>query len=203
MNIGNHKTIQTFIYNLFVVIEAAPGAHCNNDIKPLLSGLRCENIEMEVAANQGIPVLDHLPFAIRNAQSGPSEICALANCLQRIAGNLSWHQRQEPALLDFMRGHANAFILGPQGHEQRGDIVVGVSLLAPGIEYPDHNHLPKELYVVMSDGYWRQNNNPWHAPGPGGLVFNPANITHSMRSGSEPLLTIWCLWTPGKIKVSY
>ncbi|MDG2204840.1 MAG: dimethylsulfonioproprionate lyase family protein [Alphaproteobacteria bacterium] len=148
-----------------------------------------------MAASHGIPALGHLPFAIRNAQSGPSEIRALANCLQEMAGELPWYQRQEPALPDFMRGHANAFIIGPSGLEQRSDVIVGVSLLAPEIEYPGHNHPPEELYVVMSDGDWRQNKNPWHAPGLGGLVCNPANITHSMRSGPKPLLAIWCLWT--------
>ena len=191
----SHKTVQAFIESLLSVIEAASGPPCNSDIEPLLSGLRCQNIETGVAANHGIPTLDHLPFAIRNAQSGPPEIRALANCLQEIAGELPWYQRQEPALSDFMRGHANAFIIGPNGLEQRSDIVVGVSLLAPKIEYPDHNHPPEELYVVMSEGDWRQNDNPWHAPGLGGFVCNPANITHSMRSGSKPLLAIWCLWT--------
>ena len=198
----SHKTVQAFVDSLLSVIEAVPGACCSSDIEPLLSGLRCENIETGVAANHGIPALDHLPFAIRNAQSGPSEIRALANCLQEIAGELPWYQRQEPALPDFMRGHANAFIIGPQGLEQRCDIVVGVSLLAPEIEYPDHNHPPEELYVVMSDGDWRQNSNLWHTPGLGSLVFNPANITHSMRSGPKPLLAIWCLWTQGKNTIS-
>ena len=198
----SHKTVQAFVDSLLSVIEAVPGACFSSDIEPLLSGLRCENIETGVAANHGIPALDHLPFAIRNAQSGPSEIRALANCLQEIAGELPWYQRQEPALPDFMRGHANAFIIGPQGLEQRCDIAVGVSLLAPEIEYPDHNHPPEELYVVMSDGDWRQNSNSWHTPGLGSLVFNPANITHSMRSGPKPLLAIWCLWTQGKNTLS-
>ena len=198
----SHKRIQAFIDSLLSAIETAPGAPCITEIPPLLSGLRGENIEAGAAANDGIPALVQLPFAIRNAQSGPPEICALANCLQAIAGNLPWYQRQEPALPDFMRGHANAFIIGPQGLEQRCDIVVGVSLLAPGIEYPDHNHPPKELYVVMSDGDWRQNSNPWQAPGLGSLVFNPANITHSMRSGPKPLLAIWCLWTQGTNTIS-
>ena len=191
----SHNTVQAFIDSLLSLIEAAPGASCSSDIEPLLSGLRCENIETGVAASHNIPALGHLPFAIRNAQSGPSEIRALANCLQEMAGELTWYQRQEPALPDFMRGHANAFIIGPSGLEQRSDVIVGVSLLAPEIEYPGHNHPPEELYVVMSDGDWRQNKNPWHAPGLGGLVCNPANITHSMRSGPKPLLAIWCLWT--------
>ena len=195
MEMETHETVQAFIDSLLSVIEASQGTPINSDIEPLLSALRCASIETGVAANDGIPALDHLPFAIRNAQKGPPKIRALANCLQEIAGELTWYQRQQPALSDFMRGHANAFIIGPNGLEKRSDIVVGVSLLAPGIEYPDHNHPPEELYVVMSDGEWRQNNNPWQAPGLGGLVCNPANITHSMRSGPKPLLAVWCLWT--------
>ena len=198
MEMETHETVQAFIDSLLSVIEASPVTPRNSDIEPLLSALRSESIETGVVANDGIPALDHLPFAIRNAQKGPPKIRGLANCFQAISGRLPWYRRQEPARPDFMRGHANAFIIGSKGLEQRCDVVVGVSLLAPEIEYPDHNHPPEELYVVMSDGDWRQNKNPWHAPGLGGLVCNPGNITHSMRAGPKPLLAIWCLWMQGK-----
>ena len=125
----------------------------------------------------------------------PAAFEFMAESFEKLVDWLPWYQRQEPALPDFMHGHANAFIIGPQGLEERGGVTVGVSFLAPGVEYPNHNHPPQELYVVMSDGDWRQNDDPWHAPGLGGLVYNPANITHSMRSSQQPLLAIWCLWT--------
>ena len=94
-----------------------------------------------------------------------------------------------------MRGHANAYVIGPKGLEKRGKAIVGASLVAPDLQYPDHHHPPEELYIALSDGEWRQNEEAWHTPGLGGLVHNPSNVTHSMRAKSEPLLAVWCLWT--------
>ena len=65
--------------------------------------------------------------------------------------------------------------------------------MAPGITYPDHRHPPEEVYIVLSNGQWRQGSGPWHAPGVGGIVYNPHDIVHAMRSGDSPLLAIWCL----------
>jgi len=56
----------------------------------------------------------------------------------------------------FLDGHANATIAGPEGLEIRRDVHIGVSLKAPNVRYPDHHHPPEEIYVVLSDGQWRQ-----------------------------------------------
>jgi Dimethlysulfonioproprionate lyase len=71
--------------------------------------------------------------------------------------------------------------------------MIGVSLMAPGLQYPDHQHPPAEVYYSLSPGSWRQGDRPWVTPGIGGLVYNPSNIVHSMRSSDGPLLAIWCL----------
>ena len=73
------------------------------------------------------------------------------------------------------------------------DVQIGVTIMAPQTTYPDHRHPPEEVYIALSDGQWRQNDGPWNEPGIGGLVYNPENIVHSMRSGKEPLFAIWCL----------
>ena len=87
-------------------------------------------------------------------------------------------------------------IVGPHGLEPRDDVWVGVSLLAPAVLYPDHRHLPEEIYLVLSKGYWRQESDAWLQPGIGGIVYNPPDIVHAMRSGEAPLFAIWCLWAP-------
>ena len=94
----------------------------------------------------------------------------------------------------FLKGHANATIVGADGVEVRHDVRVGVSLMAPHLQYPDHRHPPEEIYVVLSPGEWRQDANAWHEPGLGGLVYNPPNIVHAMRSLDAPLLAFWFLW---------
>jgi hypothetical protein len=53
---------------------------------------------------------------------------------------------------------------------------------------------PEEVYVALSPGEWRQNDDPWIEPGVGGLFYNPPSIRHAMRSGPKPFLAAWCLW---------
>lgn len=138
----------------------------------------------------------HLQGALAAASSaGPA--AALANALAAIEPQLCWQRRPgaEDVPGNFVDGHANATIVGEGGLEVRGDVRVGVSLLAPHVTYPDHRHPPEELYAVLSPGFWRQDAKPWHEPGPGGVVYNHPNVVHAMRSTSTPLLAVWCLWT--------
>ena len=94
---------------------------------------------------------------------------------------------------DFMSGHINAQIIGPGGLEIRQDVIVGITLMRPELDYPDHQHEPKEIYLVLSNGCWRQNHGDWHSPDLGGLVYNPNNIMHGMQSQESPLMALWCL----------
>lgn len=145
---------------------------------------------------QALPVCRHLDAALATARQQQGPVGAAAAALAGLAPSLVWQRRAsaENAGPEFHDGHANAQIIGAMGLERQPDVTVGVSLLAPGVRYPDHNHPPEELYLVLSPGEWRQNDGPWHAPGPGGIVHNPPSITHAMRSGTEPLLAVWLLW---------
>jgi len=143
-----------------------------------------------------LPVLKHLDIAIDAAETGPAPIPELAQAFSAVSRRLRWWQRAVEELPQFVHGHANAEIIGPGGLEVRSDVTVGVTLMAPGITYPDHRHLPAEIYVVMSEGEWRKDDGPWYEPGVGSLIYNSPNIVHAMRSGEKPLLAIWCLLSP-------
>ena len=84
--------------------------------------------------------------------------------------------------------------MGKGGLEERDDVWVGISLMAPGIEYPEHHHPPEEVYLALSSGHWQQASGIWFEPEIGGLFYNRPNILHAMRSGTSPLLATWCLW---------
>lgn len=148
-------------------------------------------------APESAPVYSWFETAAANASN--TSAAALADALAKLAPRLAWRTRPDRKSDDptFAGAHANAVILGDGGIEARGDVRVGVSLLAPDTFYPDHRHPPEEVYVVLSEGEWRQDANPWHAPGPGGMVHNPPNVLHSMRAGSQPLLAIWALLMDG------
>jgi hypothetical protein len=142
-----------------------------------------------------LPVCRHLPVALENARHQPGDGAGLADAFAVIEPQLNWKVRAGAEDEHFLNGHANATIIGLEGLEIRGDVRIGVSLMAPHTRYPDHRHPPEEIYVVLSAGQWRQASNPWHEPGFGGIVYNPPNIVHAMRSMQQPLLALWFLWT--------
>jgi quercetin dioxygenase-like cupin family protein len=144
-----------------------------------------------------LPVCVHLAEAMAAARAAAPGVARVADALAAIEPSLQWTRRPnaERAGRHFAVNHANAVIVGPGGLEPRDDVLIGVSLMAPRLQYPDHHHPPEEIYLVLSTGQWRQEARPWREPGPGGVVFNPANVVHAMRSADAPLLAIWCLWT--------
>lgn len=137
-------------------------------------------------------VAEHLQPALARARAVSAP---LADALSSVAPHLAWAPKPgtEDVPGDFHRRHVNALIAGPEGLERREDVRVGISLLAPETRYPDHHHPPEEVYIALSEGDWRQNDGPWRRPGPGGLVYNPPDILHAMRSGATPLFAVWLL----------
>ena len=185
--------IQDLIDCLAAAVEFA-GQSDGAEISSLFNRLRTCGEQIPEGSGKALPVLDLLPSAMATAQGGSDPVAALARSLAAIAPRLGWFTRPAENLPDFSNGHANAHIIGPRGLEARDDVYVGVTLMAPAVQYPEHRHPPEEVYVAMSEGEWRQDKGPWHAPGYGGLVYNPSNTRHAMRAGSRPLLAMWCLW---------
>lgn len=143
-----------------------------------------------------VPGCEQLAAALATARTGPGAIPALADALEVIAPRLAWYRRpgSHAAMGRFHDSHASAVVVGAGGLEVRDDVRVGLSLMAPQVRYPDHQHPPEEIYVALTPGQWRQCDGPWHEPGAGGIVHNPPGIVHAMRSGATPLLAVWCLW---------
>ncbi len=135
-----------------------------------------------------LPVCDQLDAAYAEMRSD------LVAAFKALEPQLAWRVRAvSNATPDFAAGHASARVLDPTGLEQRGGLVSGISLVAPGVTYPEHDHPPEEIYLVLSGGEWWQEGGAWHAPGPGGIVHNPPGIRHAMRGTDVPLLAIWFL----------
>jgi len=125
---------------------------------------------------------------------GP-ERADLAQAFRRIESRLAWKRRGTAGQAEeaFWNGHANAVILGPGGLEARDDLWVGVTVLAPGVRYVDHDHPPEEVYLSLTPGEWWNAGMDWTDPGPRGAIYNPPGIAHAMRSGTGPLLALWYL----------
>jgi hypothetical protein len=138
----------------------------------------------------------HFGVAIRNAQQGPPPIASLAAAFLALSPTLVWKQRQGANAVGepFASGHANTVVAGQSGLEVRDDVIVGASLVAPGINYPEHKHAPEEMYIVLSEGDWYNEEAGWYTPGIGEVVYHRPWLRHAMRSAEQPLLAVWCLF---------
>ena len=141
-------------------------------------------------------VCKHLPDALHLASQASASMKNLGEAFGEVSEKLHWQPRLDYKEQgdDFYNGHANAVIIGDGGLENHSAVRVGASLIAPNIEYPNHRHPPEEGYLVLSEGEWRQEANPWLARKSGETIHNPPNIWHAMRAGGKPLLAIWMLW---------
>ena len=142
------------------------------------------------------PVCEYLQAALSVASQTSAPIKNVGHTFEAIAQKLPWQPRLDykDQTDDFYNGHANAVIIGDGGLENHRKVRVGASLIAPNVEYPNHRHPPEEGYLVISEGQWRQEANPWTARKSGETIHNPPNIWHAMKAGNKPLLAIWMLW---------
>ncbi|MBH69352.1 MAG: transcriptional regulator [Rhodospirillaceae bacterium] len=142
------------------------------------------------------PVCAHIEESLKIAAQASTEMGHLANAFEAISKILPWQPRTDYVDQgnDFYEGHANAVIVGQKGIENHDSVRMGVSLIAPKIEYPNHRHPPEEGYLVISKGEWRQGTGEWFSRKSGDTVHNSPNIWHAMKAGDQPLLAIWMLW---------
>lgn len=77
-----------------------------------------------------------------------------------------------------------------------GDVVCGLMLIGPGRDYPEHAHVPQEIYLpIAGSGRWRYGGNPdYRDLDDDTLVYNPPRVRHAARAGDDPLLAIYVLW---------
>lgn len=155
------------------------------------------NAPLRKEGPESLPVCEHLGAVLAELDQPGHALAALARSLRAIAPKLRWSERPGPApgANDLYRGgHANAMIIGPGGIEQRRDLWIGISLLAPGVRYPDHDHAPPELYLVLTPGRFMHGNDDWVSPGTGGNFYNSPGIMHAMAAeDGQPLAALWVL----------
>lgn len=155
--------------------------------------VRARTGHIDMAAPKTLPVVAHLPAAL-DATGGGARV-AVAEALREIAPSLGWARRSSASAEDatFWNGHANAMILGPGAIEERDDLWIGVTLMAPHVSYAEHSHPPEEVYLRLAPGEWWNARMDWTDPGETSLIYNPPGIQHAMRSGDTPFLALWFL----------
>ncbi len=179
--------------------EAAIAAHGTPAMlkaASLIFGRLRENSGQEVAIEpQRLDVCRHLEAVYAGMAAEASPLPELASAFMALEPRLQWTRRKaaQPGDMPFYDSHANATLIGQGGIEQREDVWVGATLMARDIVYPVHDHPPEEIYLALTEGEWWNSAMDWTRPGPGGLIYNPPGIAHTMRSGAKPLLALWLL----------
>lgn len=146
-----------------------------------------------------LPVCSGFENAIQ-IETDDTKLLTLADRFRALEPKLTWDRKtiyDDTASPNFDEGHANTMIVGPGGLEQRSDVWIGATLMAPNVRYPDHSHPPEEVYLVLTPGEFRQGSRDWFAPGIGGSLYNLPGITHAMRSVDVPFLAFWALSAGG------
>lgn len=189
------EALQSFVdaaFAAFVHFVRAPQSR--RSILQIFSALEAPGTE-RAGPGRRLPVCSHLGAAL-SVEMKDEPLHRFADRFEAIEPSLEWRRRSNcdgSESENFFEGHANAMIVGPGGLEQRRDVWLGVTLMAPYVRYPNHDHAPEEVYLVLSDGEFRQAESAWFSPGIGGSFYNPPGIKHAMRSVDTPLLAFWAL----------
>lgn len=166
--------LQLFVDCAFVAFDQfahAPGSR--RSILEIFAALQRPGVRREGQGSR-LPVCQHLDTALAVEVGYPS-LGRLIERFKAIEPQLQWRRRTSydgTASENFADGHANAMIVGPGGLEQRKDLWLGVTLMAPNVRYPNHDHAPEEVYLVLSTGEFQQGEGGWLSPGIGGSFYN-------------------------------
>ena len=189
------EDLQFFVDAAFTAFDQfARAPEARRSMRQIFAALETPG-EMHAGPGSRLPVCSQLDAAL-SIETGHSALQRLIERFKAIEPQLEWRRRpthDATASENFVDGHANAMIIGPGGLEERRDIWLGVSLLAPGVRYPDHDHGPEEVYLVLSEGEFQQGWGDWFSPGVGGSFYNVPDIKHAMRSVDTPLFAFWAL----------
>lgn len=175
--------------------RTTPGSSEAQLTNRIFAQLRKPQRQVSTPAQAPLPAQQYLAEALTFGRRNASDLAAVTDAFSALEPQLTWRRREikGPGAEDFARGHANAYIVGPGGVEERSDVWIGASLMAPHVQYVDHHHPPAEVYLVLTPGSWRQDQAPWWEPGIGGIVYNQPDVVHAMKSGTTPLFAVWCL----------
>ena len=108
--------------------------------------------------------------------------------VQEIYRGLDWYQSA--------KSHSPyTQIVGPSCSIAREDFRLGLLLLPENIVYPNHQHSPDEVYIVLAgSGEWSLNRGTFENKTVGNIIDIPSMTIHAMRTSATPALMLWS-WT--------
>ncbi|MAO28203.1 MAG: hypothetical protein CMN15_13725 [Roseovarius sp.] len=140
-----------------------------------------------------LPVIDHLT---RDPGHASDQSLPLRDALVAAAPHVEWRHSYTEAEVgrDFLNRFGWFELAGPSGHFLTQSLRVTVGYWGPGLDYGWHEHLPEELYSVVSGrALFHLRNAPDLMLESGQTRFHPANAPHAMTTLTDPILTL-VLW---------
>ena len=191
----NHA-LQTFLDTSLVAFDRfAQDLRARASIMQIFSNLEVPQPERSEISKR-LPVCSRYLESVLATKTEQPMLDLLLDRFKTLEPLLEWKWRSTydgSASDNFLMSHANTMIVGPGGLEDRRDVWLGATLMAPNVRYPDHDHAPEETYLVLSDGEFMHGDSDWFSPGVGGSFYNPPGIGHAMRSGEKPFFAFWAL----------
>ena len=144
---------------------------------------------------EDFPALRYLDDAVALAtEAGFGEIAqAFRDLVRDPAQRMAWSQNAnytaDSAASTLKNGYCYAAISGPDGPVFRAAPRGGLALFGPGVDYPAHNHAPKEVYLVLTPGaQWQLDHGEWFDVQAGDVIYHRPWQVHAMRTLDRPML---------------
>lgn len=121
--------------------------------------------------------------------------------LSAAANELRWGQTYTAVDFGqhFLDNYGWVELFGTRGHFENDSMAGGFLILGPGVVYPDHHHIAEEVYIPLTGtAEWRMAEAPFLLRAGGELIHHASNVSHAMRTASEPLLAFY-LWRGGPL----
>ncbi|MGO7018569.1 dimethylsulfonioproprionate lyase family protein [Rhizobium leguminosarum] len=111
-----------------------------------------------------------------------------------LATHLTWTlSKSGPfASRNFENSHGHAVLVGPGGIEERNDVRIGVTILAPYTRFPDHTLYQPRAFLALSQLEFCTESDSWKRLQAGEIAYSGAGEVVAMRCTTKPLLMLWC-----------
>ncbi len=170
----------------------------DRDLADRFAGLLDEvGEERAWTVQQGSPrvvrALAHIP-AVLDGADGLGQ-WPLLDAAASAVGAVRWSEfyAEDEWSRPFLHAFANGEGIGPDGRIRHDGVILGLFLLGPDALYPPHAHPTEEFYVPVAGpvefevgagaGY--------RSIPPGDVVLHHSNVSHSIRTGPEPSLSVF------------
>jgi quercetin dioxygenase-like cupin family protein len=147
------------------------------------------------SAQKLLPVCKHLNPALAAAQASPLQ--PIASAIAPSTHTFAWTQNPNyiarPPSPSFLDNYGYVEWVGPGRTIHSTAIRVGILMLGPATEYPEHHHPAEEVYHIISGhALWSKAAEPWHQKPPGTAIHHLPHVPHATKTLAEPLLALYC-----------